>query len=48
MADLIYMTFYYNKPGNNDAFGDQPHVVDELAAEYVEIRKIDKYTVSFS
>ena len=37
--------FYHYKPGSNDAFGDQPHVIDELATEYVEIRKIDDYKV---
>ena len=39
--------FYYYKPGDNDAFGDQPHVIDELATEYVEIRKIDDYKVIY-
>ena len=39
--------FYHYMPGKKDAFGDQPHVIDEVAAEYVEIRKIDDYKVIF-
>ena len=30
---------YHYKPPTNTSFGDQPHVPDELALEYVECKK---------
>ena len=39
--------FYHYLPAKKDAFGDQPHVMDEVAEEYIEVRKINDYVVSF-
>ena len=37
--------FYQYLPGKKDVFGDQPHVIDEVAAEYVEVRRVNNYVV---
>ena len=35
--------FYHYLPAKKDDFGDQPHIVDEVAEEYIEVRHINDY-----
>ena len=37
--------FYHYLPAKKDDFGDQPHIVDEVAEEYIEVRHINDYEV---
>jgi len=34
---------YHYLPGKKDNFGDQPIIIDEIAEEYIEVRKITDY-----
>jgi hypothetical protein len=36
---------YHYLPGKKDNFGDQPIIIDEIAEEYIEVRKISDYEV---
>ena len=36
---------YHYLPGKKDDFGDQPIIIDEIAEEYIEVRKISDYEV---
>ena len=36
---------YHYLPGKKDDFGDQPIILDEIAEEYIEVRKISDYEV---
>ena len=36
---------YHYLPGKKDNFGDQPNILDEIAEEYIEVRKISDYEV---
>ena len=36
---------YHYLPGKKDNFGDQPIIIDEIAEEYIEVRKITDYEV---
>ena len=40
--------FYHYLPAKKDAFGDQPDIVDEVAEEYVEIRKLNGNLVRYN
>ena len=37
--------FYHYLPAKKDDFGDQPHIVDEVAEKYIEVRHINDYEV---
>ena len=37
--------FYHYLPAKKDDFGDQPHIVDEVAEEYIEVRHINDHEV---